>query len=662
MPSTPLFVYTYTMRSFIFCLQLGTVIAFFTLIGQHIVQPSFSPVPNKDLSSALLTVNQQFKSNLAELEHAITIYQTQAEAGAEQFVLQEAHLETRALFKRVEYLLEFIDPIAVKRYLNGAPLPKTEPKVPEVVIIEPSGLQVLDELVFAENIDYETVVSQVAKLAKHYHNIQSYSSTRRIEHRHVFEAMKLELVRIFTLGVTGFDTPGSLAALSESATALKSLQENYLVYSPFVAEENEALNELIIAAFNTGVTALLESDFDSFDRLAFLLDCINPLTEYLPKAQRILSIETSANKRVPSPINQAAGKLFEADWLNKNFYAQLTPTDKAEARRELGALLFFDPILSINNLRSCASCHQPERAFTDGRSKSLALDGKGTILRNSPSLINAVYTEKFFADLREERFTRQAKHVVLDSLEFGTDFLKIMEKLKQSKTYRDLFAQAYADHPAYSLSQWSITDAISHYVASRTAHNSTFDLMARGEATIDAQVRRGFNLFMGKAACGTCHFAPTFSGLVPPLYEESESEVLGVPATVAWENATIDGDLGRINNYRPQDEAYFNLFAFKTPTVRNAELTGPYMHNGVYQSLEEVMDFYNRGGGAGIGSAVDHQTLPPDPLGLANDEISDLIVFMQSLTDTVGLTSKPAQLPIFEDQPDWNKRVVGGVY
>jgi cytochrome c peroxidase len=174
--------------------------------------------------------------------------------------------------------------------------------------------------------------------------------------------------------------------------------------------------------------------------------------------------------------------------------------------------------------------------------------------------------------------------------------------------------------------------------------------------------RRGFNLFMGKAACGTCHFAPVFNGTVPPDYEDSESEVLGVPAAPVWKDAAIDPDMGRIANRRAAEHAPFNQYAFKTPTLRNIALTAPYMHNGVYQTLEEVMQFYNVGGGAGIGIVLPNQTLPPDPLGLSKREIRDIIVFMEALTDTAGLTRAPARLPAYPEGSPLNGRVSGGVY
>ena len=155
-------------------------------------------------------------------------------------------------------------------------------------------------------------------------------------------------------------------------------------------------------------------------------------------------------------------------------------------------------------------------------------------------------------------------------------------------------------------------------------------------------MRRGFNLFMGEAACGTCHFAPTFAGLVPPFYRESESEVLGVPAASPMTGATeLDADPGRVASGQPLDGVDFYAYSFKTPTVRHAAETAPYMHNGAFATLGEVVDFYEAGGGAGLGLDVPHQTLPFDSLALDDGDRADLVAFMEALSDVGRATAQP---------------------
>ncbi len=630
-----------------------------------------TPPAAGDPGAALKAVTEQFHTGLTAMSEAVAAYHQAADAldGSTQTVeaLQKAHLETRLAFKDIEFLLEYFDHDAVKIHLNGAPLPSVEPAVPEIRILEPTGLQVLDELVFADDptAEREAINELVGVLKNDFKNIKTYQQNLIIQHRHVFEAMRYELIRIFTLGVTGFDTPGSVNALPEARRAMVALREAARAYQPLIREKDEALAKSISRLFLDAVNYLgNQSDFDSFDRLTFLKTFINPLYGKLLRAQRGLGIEMiDETDQPPHALNHYSENLFAEDFLDPYFYTGFVADDVNEKRIDLGRLLFYDPILSSNNKRACASCHQPERAFTDGQRKSLAMDFQGTIDRNAPTLVNSVFAGDYFYDLREPSLDRQVHHVVVNEAEFNTDFDAIVEKLRESETYNQLFAEAYREHQGYELSAWTVSNGLAAFVAELRTFNSPFDQYVRGELDhIEPAVARGFNLFMGKGACGTCHFAPTFNGTVPPHYHDSESEVLGVPATKDEHNPEVDPDGGRAASGKPRDGVDFYVHSFKTVTVRNAALTAPYMHNGVYDTLEEVMDFYNKGGGAGLGIELEHQTLPPDPLNLTETEISDMVAFMEALTDTTGLTSVPVELPAFEGKPEWNDRKIGGEY
>jgi cytochrome c peroxidase len=195
-----------------------------------------------------------------------------------------------------------------------------------------------------------------------------------------------------------------------------------------------------------------------------------------------------------------------------------------------------------------------------------------------------------------------------------------------------LFTSNFSDKN--SLSGSNLKKAIALYIRSLSSLNSPLDQYMLGmKKEIDASVYNGFNLFMGKGKCGTCHFAPLFNGLVPPRYVKMESEVIGVPSNTDTLHPQLDPDQGRFGILPVKVVRN----AFKTTTVRNISLTAPYMHNGVYSTLEEVIDFYNRGGGAGLGIAPEHQTLPFDKLNLSAREKKDIIAFLHSLTDTSSI-------------------------
>lgn len=603
--------------------NLTATVCFTLTIGLGLL---INPGENQPLPQALRMADRQFRADLSALVASAADYRAGAEAGVPVDSLRTLHLRTRRHLKEAEYLLAFLEPAAFTLYLNGAPLPKLEPNVPEVTVQDPIGLQVLDEVVFADSPDYAELTRLTRRLQRDLEKTERYLSGLRLEHRHVFEGMREEVIRIYTLGITGFDTPGSVAALPESGYALRRMERIYGGYRESIAALEPELDATIRRALRLGGEQLAGADFTAFDRLTFLREVTDPLLAALPRAQRLLGIETAgdaAHHRLP--VNPVATSLFAENFLNADYYARLERGPLDAERRALGERLFFDPLLSEGGDMSCASCHRPELAFTDGEVVS--------VRRNAPTLVNSVYASAYFYDLREDFLDRQARHVIFDTDEFATDPVRLTERLGADPTYRTLFATAYADQPDYALSNWSIGDALARYVSSLQNFDSPFDRYARGETDrIDPAVRRGYNLFMGKAACGSCHFPPTFSGLLPPYYRESESEVLGVPATAVWSEATVDPDPGRMVSGRPRDEAYFYAFSFKTPTVRNAALTAPYMHNGVYRTLEEVVKFYNLGGGKGIGIDLEHQTLPFDSLGLTAGESADLVTFMESLT------------------------------
>ena len=535
-------------------------------------------------------------------------------------------------------------------------------------MVEPKGLQILDELIFSEHAleELPTIRERAKFLVTSLNQFKVFQRRTPLSDREVFEALRQNVIRMFTLGITGFDTPLSGNALPEATVGLKSMQQVFSFYEERLSKKHETLHGKVSQVFDKAIQYIqAHNDFDSFDRMYFLKAYLNPLYKHLLEAQLAMNIETVYEvSRLDPSINYFEDNLFDVDLLNSSFYTEYEAGEDHPQRQQLGKLLFFDPILSSNNERSCASCHQADKAFTDGRKKSLAFDFKGTINRNSPTLINSVYAEKFFHDLRAQRLEDQMEHVVFDEKEFNTNFRDIINKLKKSDEYVALFKEAFPHVPREAINSTTITNAISAYVRTLKGLNSPVDAYIRGEegAELSESAIRGFNLFMGKAACGTCHFAPIFNGSVPPLYIESESEVLGVPATTDTLNPEIDPDYGRSHNGRLKDGSEIFHNSFKTPTVRNIALTAPYMHNGVYESLEEVMDFYNKGGGTGMGLDVPNQTLPFDSLGLNPTEIKDIITFMEALTDTTGLTTIPQSLPLFPKEMGVNDRVVGGTY
>ena len=460
---------------------------------------------------------------------------------------------------------------------------------------------------------------------------------------------------MFTLGLTGYDTPGSANAIQDATDVLITLQEDLNIYHITIIAKDSALAKHIQYLKQN-------NNFEKLDTFYSLKNYLNPLSKNILGAHRKLEIELPEEVyQQKLAFNYNSENLFAEDFINSSYYIQVPDKFNTNKTKELGKLLFFDPILSSNNERACASCHNPDKAFTDQLPKSVASGKIGFLKRNSPTLINSVYTERLFHDMRARTFVDQMEHVLTSKDEFNSSMIELLEKLNQSEEYINLFKSAF-EFKENKISGVYIQMALSVYVASLTGMDSEFDKYIRGETTkINKDVIHGFNIFMGKAVCGTCHFAPIFNGTVPPDYKDSESEVLGVPENPYVKKPKIDADEGR-GAALLKEKVFYNQYAFKTPTVRNSALTFPFMHNGSYKNLEDVMDFYNKGGGKGIGIVLEHQTLPFDELKLTNKEMKDVIAFMNALTDTSGITSKPNILPKFKNQPNWNKRKIGGEY
>jgi len=626
-------------------------------------QSTHYATPAAEIQKNYLNDLQDFAAAAHRLHH---LAQQLGQEAENLDLLQSAFAETRHAYKATEYLAFHLDPFFVKKHFNGAPLLSLEPNAPQLVVVEPEGLQVLEEMIHSEAPEKEAIVKMTEELADRADEFLDFQKRVYLTDRLFFESARFHMVRLLTLGLTGFDSPVVLSSLPEAYTSLNSVYESFRLYKVLLEKKNASLYSTLEEKFESALAYLeAHQDFDSFDRLAFLQEYINPLFGQLLDAQLALNIETyyqAPPLGTKYSVNYLSKNIFDEDFLNPYYYTRLSEKRYNEALLNLGHTLFFDPALSASNERSCASCHNPKKGFSDGLPKSIATDFNGTVDRNAPTLLNAAYADRYFYDLRSFNLEDQVDHVVTSHQEFSTTYLNVFDKLRQSDEYMRLFQEAFPEIKGNPINKYTLSSALATYVISLKSFDSPFDQYVRGEQeTIDPMVKDGFNLFMGKAACGTCHFAPVFNGTVPPLYHESESEVLGVPATGDTINAELDPDIGRFGGVL-KEEAYFYMQSFKTTTVRNAELTAPYMHNGVYQSLEEVIDFYNRGGGAGLGFELEHQTLPPDPLNLSEYEKKSLIKFMEALTDTTDLTSVPRRLPIFENESALNERKVGGNY
>lgn len=594
-----------------------------------------------------------FQKELLHLRDAVESVRPDSE------VVKKQLIATRLAYKKIEFIFDYLEPNYAYLYVNGGPLPKLHKEVAEIDLIPPNGLQRLDELVFADDLteDFPEIIANTKDLVDRVSFILESHLGDILSAQNTFESLRSGIVRIFTLGLTGFDTPGSGNGISESIASLESMSNAFSFYKDVHSSNQISLFNKISNHYKNGIEQLKSNnDFDSFDRLSFLKEVVNPLYKDLYSFQKSLGIDTTSLNIHAQNYNTE--NIFDEDFLDRNYYSQFAYDDISKKESiELGKTLFYDPILSKDFDLSCSTCHDAKMGFADGLAKSLTNQHGKFTKRNSPTLIDAGYSSKYFWDMREHDLEKQVAHVVTDSLEFNIGFKEIEKRLYQSAKYVEMFESAYGGISKRTINKRAISNAIASYVNTLTSFNSTFDQYVRGEREVLGEsAKAGFNLFMGKAACGTCHFAPVFNGSVPPFYTDAESEVLGVTEGYDPDHPIKDGDMGRSSNGRKGDAHPHFDHSFKTVTVRNIALTTPYMHNGLFESLEDVIEFYNDGGGAGMGLEIENQTLASDSLNLSDNEKVQLIDFLHTLTDTSGLLPGTIELPKFESQPYWNQR------
>jgi len=312
---------------------------------------------------------------------------------------------------------------------------------------------------------------------------------------------------------------------------------------------------------------------------------------------------------------------------------------------QLGHKLFFDRRLSLNETMSCGMCHIPEQGFTNNElATAVGIEGR-TVRRNSPTIYNVAFFSNIFPDGRETRLEYQIWQPMLANNEMANPSIGyVIEKIRRLSDYMGLFENAFGGRgPGIE----TIGMAIASYERTLVSGNSPFDRWYFGKdvTALTGPAKQGFSLFQGKAGCIACHtigedyalftgddFHNTGLGWQvsvggdPPEIMVQIAPGIKMPVPKSVINSVAEpppSDLGRYEI--TQDPA--DRWRYKTPTLRNVALTAPYMHNGAFGTLKEVVEFYNRGG-------VPNPLLDPliRPLELTDSEIRHIVAFLESLT------------------------------
>ncbi len=337
----------------------------------------------------------------------------------------------------------------------------------------------------------------------------------------------------------------------------------------------------------------------------------------------------------------------------------------------LGRKLFFDRRLSINDTFSCAICHIPEQGFTNNEIQTaIGVEGRSG-KRNSPTVYNSAYLEKIFHDGRESTLEQQVWAPLLAKNEMANPSIGfVINKIKAIPDYDGLFESAFDGRGP---TMETVGMALADYQRALNSADSPFDrwYFGKQEDAVSEQVKRGFEIFSGKGLCTACHLVHEDYALFTD--HELHNTGLGYLASMGTTSKTtrvqlapgvfVDVDneiIERVSKPKENDLGRYEVtenphdrWKFRTPPLRNVALTAPYMHDGSMQTLREVMEFYNQGG-------IPNEVLSPliKPLGLTDEEMDDVVAFMESLTgsNVAILVADAFAAPIgdiSEDDPNW---------
>jgi cytochrome c peroxidase len=524
---------------------------------------------------------------------------------------------------------------------------------------EGAGLSLAALYIEEEVIEKDSLMQLIKSSLEAVNAYATDSITQRVtSYHHFYLCNRLFLFNLASIYTTGFECPDTSIIIPELLVLMTGTEKIYRAFN--TSFPAVPLGEKYLSLYNDAIAFVKAQprDYSNFDHFSFIKNFVNPLFGY--NQQAIQEYRVISRSTMDYSINNGNGSVF-----NKNLYNGLNPKgvflrvtdDKALAEIEnAGQLLFYDPILSGNNKRSCASCHKPAEYFTDTiNAASLQYNQLDFLTRNSPSLVNTVYNQLAMLDGRHISLKDQARAVITNPEEMGSDEQSVVEKVLSCPDYKKMFKKLLRHTPLEkSITFDHITSAITLYYSKFSRYTAPFDEAMNTNKELPEGAKRGFNLFMSKAGCATCHFVPQFNGVKPP-FVSSEFEVLGVPADTAYRQ--LSPDKGRFG-VNPAKET---MNAFRTGSLRNSAHTGPYMHNGIFKTLNEVLDFYVAGGGVGKRLTVNNQTLSPDSLHLTKTEKGYVIEFIQSLNENILFEAPPSKLPRSSVR-ELNNRKVGGEY
>lgn len=570
--------------------------------------------------------------------------------------------DVRLKMKGLDFWLRYLEPVVYMK-ING-PLPvewenEVFEKFEKPYKREGAGLSLAELYLDESSTQKDSLINLLQQSQNALATFRADSITRFFQKPdHFFFANRLFLLNLAAIYTTGFECPDTSRVIPELSSMLNDVGEIYSVFSNSFPNDSVYQNYFVLYNAMQRFVSEQGQTPSTFDHFHFIKEYVNPL--FALNQQFIHRYHAISKSYNDYSLNNNCYSIFDKTLYRgqneKGIFIAVDDTTALNDIRETGRLLFYDPILSGNGKRSCASCHKPTEYFTDTTFEtSLQFDAKSRLPRNTPSLINAVYNHLLMLDGKHYTLQNQAEEVISNPVEMGCSADEIVTNVMSCNTYKKAFQRYVKLTPNYpEISLEHIVSAVTLYYSGFSKFAAPFDRAMNGTAELDKASIDGFNLFMSKAQCGTCHFVPLFNGVKPP-YISSEFEVLGVPSATDFKKVSDDSGRYDVN------PAYETLHAFRTNTIRNSSFTKPYMHNGVFKTLDEVIDFYDTGGGTGHGFKVENQTLSSDSLHLTVEEKNAIKSFMKSLDENIIFEKPPAALPPTKLEK-YKDRVPAGAY
>lgn len=638
------------MKALYIILSVVMAISFFSFIGKR----------NNAYSQFYSTELREFEQQESVLEQTLAT----ANMASEKDILavRKAIEKARIKLKNIDFWLRYFEPNAYRK-ING-PLPvewenEVFEKFEKPYRREGAGLSLAEISLNQPPLIKDSLLALINRSLEAVKTFEADSITGQLNrYSTFFLANRLFLLNLAAIYTTGFECPDTTRIIPELNSMLrgtKDIYEHYILSFPEFPLSKEYLDLYDKTIVFAGQQS---AGFSAFDQFAFIKDYINPL--FALNQQFINEYNVTSLNFNDYTLNNRAFSIFDKSLYTsqniKGIYSMIQDEKTLGEIRYIGKLLFYDPILSGNNMRSCASCHKPTQYFTDTTINTpFQFDHQQRLPRNAPTLINSVFNHLIMLDGKHISLQAQGKDVMTNPTEMNSNEKELIRKVLSCKEYKDAFRLFLKGTPEEKeITMDHIVSAITYYDGSYSRFYSPFDEAMNHSTPLAGNVKRGFNLFMSRAKCATCHFVPNFNGVKPPFIG-SEFEVLGTPEDTLFHSISPDKGRWLIN---PAPET---LHAFRTGSIRNALYTKPYMHNGVFKSLEEVVDFYNAGGGLGKKMVVDNQTLSGDSLKLTDGDKKDLLAFIYSLNEDIIFEEAPAALPVSSDKK-LNTRKIGGDY